>query len=340
MGDCRGGHNNLDVDMIATVLVSYIEKTPRYPIKDCQMPVLNKFRKIISQRKAFLGQKHAIEQVYGNWEASFRELPRFITAMKYFNPGFVDEWRFERHEGVDERVFNYVFWMFKPCVDDFHYCRPVISIDGTHVYGKYDIKLLIAVGTDGNGSIFLLAFAIAANENFDTWTKFLSDLHRHVVCGRQSITLICDRNHGILGSVYAERNWQGPFAYHYYCLQHLKANYQRAYKSVRVNNVLWVAATATQEKEFLLQMELIKGTHFPAYEWPMKLDLEKWTTHKDDGRRWGMLTTSSSESFNGLLNSAKGLPVTVMVKLSYSIVVDHFVQRSKSAKQLLVDKQK
>ncbi|PHT78525.1 hypothetical protein T459_16577 [Capsicum annuum] len=92
MGHCRGGHNNLDVDMIATVLVPYIEKTPRYPIKDCQISVLNKFRKIISRRKAFLGRKHAFEQVYGNWEASFCELPRFIAAMKHFKPGFVNEW--------------------------------------------------------------------------------------------------------------------------------------------------------------------------------------------------------------------------------------------------------
>ncbi|PHU14192.1 hypothetical protein BC332_15397 [Capsicum chinense] len=218
MGHCRGGHNNLDVDMIATVLVSYIEKTPRYPIKDCQMSILNKFRKIISRRKAFLGRKHAFEQVYGNWEASFCELPRFIAAMKHFKPGFVNEWRFERHEGVDEHVFNYVFWTFKPC-------------------------------TDGNGSIFSLAFAIAANKSFDTWTKFLSDLHQHVVCGRQAAT----------------------------------------------------ATHAMQDKKFLLQMELIKGTHLPAYEWLMKLDLEKWTMHKDDGRRWSMLIMNNSKSFNGLL---------------------------------------
>ncbi|KAG5622218.1 hypothetical protein H5410_007436, partial [Solanum commersonii] len=33
---------------------------------------------------------------------------------------------------------------------------------------------------------------------------------------------------------------------------------------------------------------------------------------RDGGRRWGMLTTNSSESFNGLLKSARGLPVTAM----------------------------
>ncbi|XP_047253031.1 uncharacterized protein LOC124887418 [Capsicum annuum] len=295
MGDCRGGHFNLDINVIAAVL---------YPIKDCQTSILNKYRKIISHRKAYLGRKRAFELVYENWEGSFYKLPRFMVAMKHVNPGFIDEWRFEQHKGVDECVFNYVFWMFKPCVDGFRYCWPVISIDGIHVYGKYDIKLLIAVGTDGNGSIFPLAFAVVENESLNTWTKFLHDLHEHVVCGRQGITWISDKHHGILESVSIERNWQSPFAYHRYCLRHLKENYQRGYKSVRLNNLLWAATTATGEKRFLLRMELIKETHLSVYEWLMNIELEKWTLHKDDGRRWGMLTKNSSESFNGLLKSA------------------------------------
>ncbi|XP_047259565.1 uncharacterized protein LOC124892273 [Capsicum annuum] len=193
MGDCHEAHVNLNIEMIAIVLVPYIEETPRYPIKECQISVLNKYRKTIS---------------------------------------FVDEWRFKHHKGVNECIFNYVFWTFKSRVDGFRYFRPVISIDGTHVYGKYDIKLLITVGTDGNGSIFPLAFAIAANESLDTRTKFLSDLHQHVVRGREGIMLISDRHHKILRSVSTEHNWQASFAYHRYCLRHLKANYQRAYKSV------------------------------------------------------------------------------------------------------------
>ena len=65
-------------------------------------------------------------------------------------------------------MFNYVFWAFKPCIDGFVHCPPVISIDGTHVYGKYDIKLLIAITIDGNDFILPLAFAIVANESIET----------------------------------------------------------------------------------------------------------------------------------------------------------------------------
>ncbi|KAH0675262.1 hypothetical protein KY285_023063 [Solanum tuberosum] len=56
-------------------------------------------------------------------------------------------------------------WAFKPCIDGFQTCRPVISVDGTHMYGKYDIKLLIAIGIDGNDNILPLAFAIVDKES-------------------------------------------------------------------------------------------------------------------------------------------------------------------------------
>ncbi|KAH0782152.1 hypothetical protein KY290_001750 [Solanum tuberosum] len=54
---------------------------------------------------------------------------------------------------------------FKPCIDGFQTYRPVISVDGTHMYGKYEIKLLIIVGVDGNDNILPLAFAIVDKES-------------------------------------------------------------------------------------------------------------------------------------------------------------------------------
>ena len=39
-----------------------------------------------------------------------------------------------------------------------------MSIDGTHFYGKYKGKLLIAVATDANNEIFPLAFTVVDDE--------------------------------------------------------------------------------------------------------------------------------------------------------------------------------
>ncbi|KAG5624267.1 hypothetical protein H5410_009485, partial [Solanum commersonii] len=86
MGTCRDGHFNLDVEMIANILRVDIEKTPRFPIKDCQTVILKAYGISISRRKAYLGRKRAFEKVYGTWEGSFAELPRFMEALKHFNP--------------------------------------------------------------------------------------------------------------------------------------------------------------------------------------------------------------------------------------------------------------
>ncbi|XP_049405378.1 uncharacterized protein LOC125868848 [Solanum stenotomum] len=293
MGTCRDGHFNLDVEIIANVLRVDIEKTPR--------------------RKAYLDRKRAFEKVYGTWEDSFAELPRFMEALKHFNLGTIVEWKTEQRVDVIEDVFNYVLWTFKPFIDGFVFCRPVISIDGTHVYGKYDIKLLIAIATDGNGSILPFAFAIVANESMETWSLFLDHLHLHVVKDRRDVALISDRHHRILSSMYNSPNWQASFGFH--------------------------PANHCQEKKFLKKMEMIKEINPEAYVWLMKNDLDKWTLHRDGGRRWGMLITNSSESFNSLLKSVRGLPVTAMVRLTYNQIVNRFVTRSKFVNQLVQQKQ-
>ncbi|KAG5614285.1 hypothetical protein H5410_014109, partial [Solanum commersonii] len=100
MSTCCDGHFNLDVEMIANVLCVAIEKMPRFPIKDCQTTVLKAYGISISRRKAYLGCKRAFEKVYGTWEGSFAELPRFMEVLKHFNPRTIVEWKTERTASV------------------------------------------------------------------------------------------------------------------------------------------------------------------------------------------------------------------------------------------------
>ena len=60
----------------------------------------------------------------------------------------------------DAVLLHYVFWSFGPCISGFKYCKPVINIDGTHLYGKYQGKLLVTMATDANNKVFPLAFAV------------------------------------------------------------------------------------------------------------------------------------------------------------------------------------
>ncbi|XP_070012905.1 uncharacterized protein [Nicotiana sylvestris] len=163
---------------------------------------------------------------------------RYMAALQQFNPGMVVEWKLERIPGKPEYMFNYIFWAFKPVVDGFSHCRPLISVNGTHVYGKYDIKLLIAVAVDTNGQIFPLAFAICANESQETCTMFLNHLKEHVVKQCSGICLISDRHGGILSSMENLPAWQEPYAYHRYCVRHFKTNFQQAYPNKDLHDLM------------------------------------------------------------------------------------------------------
>ncbi|XP_070040252.1 uncharacterized protein [Nicotiana tomentosiformis] len=323
-------HYNLDIDLIPLVLIPYLQASIRYRIKECITSVHQEYGHTITKRKAFLGRKRTFEIIYGNWDKSFAALPRYI-ALQHFNPGTVVEWKLERSPERPEYNFNYVFWAFKPTIDGFPHCRPVISIDGTHVYGKCDIKLLIAITVDDNGQIFPLAFAICVNESQETWMLFLNHLKEHVVKQRSGICIISYRHGGILSSVENLPAWQEPYTYHRYCVRHLKANFQKAHPNKDMHDLMWMEATDHQENKFWRHMESIRQEDERAYRWLMQHELDKWTLHADGGRRWGVLTTNVSQSFNRLLKSARGLPVTAMARMSFKQMVERFVERATAA---------
>ncbi|KAH0743315.1 hypothetical protein KY290_031308 [Solanum tuberosum] len=219
---------------------------------------------------------------------SFSELPKFFAAFKYFNPGTVVEWKHEESMSSPEvKTFKFVFWAFKSCIDGFQTCRPVISVDGTHMYGKYEIKLLIAIGVDGNDNILPLVFAIVDKESKVAWKWFFRKLSTHVIKDREDICIISDMAKGILTSLSELWQFQKPRAFHRFCLRHLKSNFQSQFPNRDLSNLMWRAATAHQVRKFEALIH-------------------------DDGKRWRVLTRNLSESFNGLLKKARSLPVTVM----------------------------
>ncbi|RYR78822.1 hypothetical protein Ahy_A01g003684 [Arachis hypogaea] len=77
-------------------------------------------------------------------------------------------------------MFDKVFWAFLSYVEAFKHCKPFVSVDGTHLYGKYGGVLLIAVAQDGNSNILPIAFAIVESESTESWSFFLTNLRSGV----------------------------------------------------------------------------------------------------------------------------------------------------------------
>ena len=134
----------------------------------------------------------------------------------------------------DTRFLHYVFWSFGPCIDGFKYYKPVISIDGTHLYGNYEGKLLIAMATDANNKVFPLAFAIMDCELGSSWGWFLECLRDTIgdVIPAEGICIISDRHIGIKNAIVAwlrdenRRTW----VFHKYCLRHVTSNFNKHFQ--------------------------------------------------------------------------------------------------------------
>ena len=90
-----------------------------------------------------------------------------------------------------------MFWSFKPSIKGFEHCHLVLSIDGTHLYRKYQGTLLIAMRCDGNNQLFPLAFAITKSENIDSWGWFLACIINRVT-QQMGICVISDRHPGFM----------------------------------------------------------------------------------------------------------------------------------------------
>ncbi|XP_015169283.1 uncharacterized protein [Solanum tuberosum] len=82
-------------------------------------------------------------------------------------------------------------------------------------------------------------------------------------------------------------------------------------------------------------MQQIQTLNAEVFKWLNDLPLEKWTMYLDNGHKWGSLTTKVSESYNGVLKKARGLPITAMVRLTVKALIDRFVERSTLANALL-----
>ncbi|XP_068645108.1 uncharacterized protein [Aristolochia californica] len=251
----------------------------------------DKYHISVEYAKAWRAKCKAIKAIYGDWDESYNLLPRFLDAIKEANPA--NEFILFCEEFGHERMFKCVFWAFGS--------RPLISVDGTHLYGKYPHCLLIATTLDGNNGLFPLAFAIVESENQKSWEWFLACLDRFVIKGKKPFTLISDRQKGLLMAV--QRNFLPSECFHRFCVHHLVANFKKTLKNDTLNALIWSAARKTNIIEFDRTMELIEQQSERAKELLTEGPLrpEFWSLGHDDNVRFGVLTTNMSESFNNVL---------------------------------------
>ncbi|XP_016167821.2 uncharacterized protein LOC107610265 [Arachis ipaensis] len=292
-------HSKLDSNTIAEAIKPLVEAEPSLKVKSVIAEVQSKFNYTVSYRKAWLAKQKAVKKIFGGWEASYEALPIWFEAMCHKEPSAVVHFEtMPAYQGddlvTDIRVLHRVFWSYYPCIRAFRHCKPVVQVDGTHLYGKYKGCLLVAVSQDGNNNIVPIAFAIVEGETSDALYFFLSNLRQHVVT-RDGVGLISDRHESINAAVERSNGYS---------------------RTVR---------------EYEVRYQRLRERGEAYTNWLNRIPREQYALAFDGGYRWGHMTTNLVECINSVLKGARNLPVTALVKATFYRLNELFTRKRAEA---------
>ncbi|XP_052114488.1 uncharacterized protein LOC127745600 [Arachis duranensis] len=267
-------------------------------------------------RRVWMAKQKAVALIYGDWNESYNELPRWVLGVQLTMPGTVAVLRTS-----PVRVGGQAF----------RHCKPLVSIDGTHLYGKYGRTLLIAIAQNGNSNILPVAFTLVEGENAESWAFFLSHLRLHVT-PQPGLLVISDRHNGIKAALEAlDGGWLPPSAYRAFCIRHVAANFALTFKGKDARRLIVNAAYAKTEVEFDYWFDILRSEDPTMCEWANRIDYSLWTQHCDEGWRFGHMTTNISECVNSILKGVRNLPVSSLVKATYGRLAELFVRKGREA---------
>ena len=134
-------HRQASSELLAEYIMDRVQSnndlTPKEIINDFQM----EFGCRITYRKAHKAKDIALRLIRGSYEESSRNLPLYCNELQRMNPGTITN-----IEINNDDTFKSFFWSFGPCIRSFQTSlRPVITVDGSHLRGKYPGVLLVTV---------------------------------------------------------------------------------------------------------------------------------------------------------------------------------------------------
>jgi hypothetical protein len=175
--------------------------------------------------RAWWAKQRALKLIYSDWVQSYEHLSVMLHAMKAKNPRmhfeYIPKPNIMGSEG--RQYFFHTLWTFGQCIKTFKHCCDVLSVDDTFLTGKYEGKMLIAIGINADCQLVPFVFAIAEKENNDSWGWFLHLIWKVVVGPGREICIISDKYAGIL-NVICEVIPNHTLLHHRWCTRHLAQN--------------------------------------------------------------------------------------------------------------------
>ncbi|CAJ2648315.1 unnamed protein product [Trifolium pratense] len=328
-------HHKLNSTMISESIASLLHKDLSIKVKTIIAHIRDKFNYTVTYRKAWIAKNKAIENMFGSWVDSYHALPQWLMTMQHYLPNVVTILETLPADTPDDVTFHRLFWSFEPLIKGFAYCKPIVQVDGTWLYGKYKGTLLLAVAQDGNDHIFPVAFAIVEGETKEAWNFFLKNLRTYVT-PQQHLCVISDRHPSIKSAYDNPANgWNDPTCRHVYCIRHIAQNFMRKFNNKKLRKLVVNMGFAVNQPLHRYYRSKIAAQNTNAIGWLDNIPIAKWTQAFDEGRRWGHMTTNLAESMNNVFKGIRNEPITALVQSTFYKCVVLFQRRATESAAVL-----
>ena len=127
----------MDSNFVASEIVEKLRQNHTAHIHELWEIIHTKYKHELSYYKVRDVKQNAITKILEDWEQSYHRLRKLLLA--YLDQDSCTQYFYHTipRSVLGTTLLCYVFWAFTPCIDGFRYCKTVINIDGTHLYGKY-----------------------------------------------------------------------------------------------------------------------------------------------------------------------------------------------------------
>ncbi|XP_042988044.1 uncharacterized protein LOC122315859 [Carya illinoinensis] len=318
---------------VASIIKERLKVYPNYKPKDIVNDIKQEYGIQLNYFQAWRGKEIAKEQLQGSYKEAYNQLPFFCEKIMETNPGSLANFTTK-----EDSSFHRLFVSFHASLYGFQQgCRPLLFLDSISLKSKYQGTLLAATAADGDDGVFPVAFAVVDAESDDNWHWFLLQL-RSALSASRPITFVADRQKGLresIASIFAG-------SYHGYCLRYLteqlirdlKGQFSHEVKRLMVGD-FYAAAYAPTLESFQRCIESIKSISLEAYDWIIQSEPQNWANSYFQGARYNHMQSNFGEPFYSWASDEHELPITQMVDMIRSKIMELIYARRTDSNQWL-----
>nr|XP_020200936.2 uncharacterized protein LOC109786792 isoform X1 [Aegilops tauschii subsp. strangulata] len=305
---------------VANKAVAMLKKDPTVGAMKILKDLQDEHHVTLNYHTVWKGKQKAATGLYGSWEESFRMLYNYKAEIELRSPGSIVEIDTTTHEG--EVHFSKLFIAFKPCIDGFvNGCRPYISIDSTHLNGKWNGQLAVVTALDGHNWMFPVAYGFIESENGDNWAWFMNQVKKAI--GDPPVLAVCtDACKGLENAV----KKVFPQAEQRECFRHMWHNFQKYFHG-DVFGRLWPSARAYRPEEYQHHMAKVDASE-KVYPYLRDYHNLLWMRCMfNPAIKCDYINNNHAECFNAWVRDIKDLPIVQLADKIREMIMELFGKR-------------